>query len=54
MYEYESSDDESEAVRSEEDGNENEEHAENEEQVENEDELGVHHEQEGCTGGTKR
>ena len=39
---------------------ENEEHAENEEQVENEEqaeneyELGVQHEEEGCTGGTKR
>ena len=53
-YESVSSDDESEAVRSEEDGRENEEHAENEEQAENEDELGVQHEEEGCTGGTKR
>ena len=38
---------------------ENKEHAENEEQVENEEqaeneyELGVRHEEEGCTGGTK-
>ena len=53
-YESVGSDDESEAVRSEEDGNENEEHAENEEQAENEDELGVQHVEEGCTGGTKR
>ena len=53
-YESVSSDDESEAVRSEEDGNENKEHAENEEQAENEDELGVQHVEEGCTGGTKR
>ena len=53
-YKTVSSDDESEAVRSEEDGNENEEHAENEEQAENEDELGVQHVEEGCTGGTKR
>ena len=53
-YESLSSDDDSKAVRSEEDGNENEEHAENEEQAENEDELGVQHEEEGGTGGTKR
>ena len=53
-YETVSSDDESKAVRSEEDGNENEEHAENEEQAENEDKLGVQHVEEGCTGGTKR
>ena len=52
-YEPVSSDDDSEAL-------ENEEHAENEEQVENagqvenEYELGVRHEEEGCTGGTKR
>ena len=42
------SDDESEAVRSEEDGNENE------EQAENADEFGVQQVQEGCSGGTKK
>ena len=47
-YEPVNSDDESEAVRSEEDGNENE------EQVENADEFGVQQVEEGCSGGTKK
>ena len=53
-YKSVSSDDESEAFRSEEDGNENEEHVENEEQAENKDELGVQQVEEGCSGGTKK
>ena len=51
-YESVSSDDDSEALENEEHA-ENEQ-AENEEQTENEYELGVRHEEEGCTGGTKR
>ena len=47
-YEPVNSDDESEAVRSEEDGNENE------EQAENADEFGVQQVEEGCSGGTKK
>ena len=52
-YESVSSDDDSEALENEEHA-ENEEQVENEEQAENEYELGVRHEEEGCTGGTKR
>ena len=47
-YEAVSSDDESEAVRSAEDGNENE------EQAEKEDEFGVQQVEEGCSGGMKK
>ena len=58
-YEPVSSDDDSEALENEEHAEneeqvENEEQAENEGQAENEYELGVRHEEEGCTGGTKR
>ena len=58
-YEPVSSDDDSEALENEEhaeneEQTENEEQAENEGQAENEYELGVRHDEDGCTGGTKR